>query len=1245
MLKFSTLFLAFVFTTLAVSAQIGTNDVVINEFLASNNANYPDPDEPDEYPDWIELYNNTDNTIDISGIYITDNLNQPTKWQVPANTSISARGYLILLADKDNEQGSAHTNFKLNAESGIIAIVNTDAKMIIDSLSYQQQYSDISFGRYPDGANKWFFFDTPTPNAKNNQGFTSHTSPVQFSQQRGLFDNSFELNLTCETPGAVIYYTTDGREPSDRETIWTKKFTGPISITTTTTIRARAVVPKLKSSDISTHSYIFIDDVLKQPAKPNGFPTNWAHTNNGDYEMDPDVVDNPNYKNTIKDDMKSIPTLSLVMNVNDWFGANGIYTDGELEERAVSAEYIFPDTTKGFQINCAVMIVGGSSVFRWKMDKLSMRLKFKSEYGASTLKYPLFGDNVTDEFNTIVLDAKMNHTWCYGGGVKVNGRNLTQREIAQYTRDQYVSDIQNAMGGYAPHGSYVHLYLNGLYWGLYWIHERPDEHFAESYFGGDSDDYDIIKHNKDTIVNGSNENYLLMLQLAGLGLSSNSNYQKILQYIDIENFIDYIILNIYVGNWDWAQHNWYASRNSKENLSRWRFHSWDAEHVMEALDANIVDKIDEGSPTYLHHQLLENKNYQMLFRDRLYKHCFNNGILTPHRLEELYHIRLNQVYRAVVGESARWGDNRREIPFTRDNEWITERNWILDTYLPNRRDVVVKQFEQLGIYSDSNTPLFYIDEEISSGGKISGNEILKIENSSGKIFYTTDGYDPMLPFENEEPDKITLVPENADKRVLVPQNDIGTTWYSNTNFDDSDWSTCTGNQGGIGYEIKAGYEDYISLDVKNKMHNDGGNPNPSCYIRILFDVNNSDLEEIKTLNLKMRCDDGFIAYLNGKKIGSFNAPNNPAWNSTSTEQNEAEKVPVSYNISQHIDQLKSGENILAIHGMNIHTSSSDFIITAELVAEKTPEVAAVYANAMEYIGTIDLTETTNINARSFDNGRWSALHQAVFSLTNYSQYLKLTEIHYHPLDNNIINGRELEFIELKNFSDKTIDLGLMHFSEGIYFTFKPGSKLQAGQTIVLASNCNEFEKRYGIPPFDCFDGNLDNSGEKIVLLDALTDTIFSLEYDDKTPWTTLADGAGYSLVLIDTNSDIKNPLNWVASKYIHGSPGEEDIATPVFKKEPTNVKKFQLYQNFPNPFSTETNIRYELTETANVRLEIYNLQGQKVKTLINETQKVGKHSITWTGENNRHQPVSSGIYLMRLDVGTKQCYKKIMRMR
>ncbi|MHC4242710.1 MAG: CotH kinase family protein, partial [Planctomycetota bacterium] len=659
--------------------------------MASNSSSARDPQ--GQYDDWIEIYNYGSVAIDIGGFYLTDNPAVPTKWRIPdtnpAVTTIGAGGYLLIWADNDTTYSGLHANFKLDAGGEQIALFDSDGVTLIDEVVFVQQTTAISSGRFPDASDNLQVLDSPSPGGENFATYLGQVADTKFSHNRGFYNSPFSVTIATETKGAVIYYTLDGSEPyntiSDTRFPRAIVYNGPVSITTTTSLRAIAVKPGFKSTNIDTQTYIFLDDVIRQPVRPDGFPTNWGHTGRGDYEMDPEVVNNARYRNTIKDDLMSVPSLSLVMDVDDWFksGGQGIYIRGERSERAVSAELILPDGRQGFQINCSVMIVGGSSVNRWKMDKLSMRLKFKSEYGSSKLRFPVFGEDVTDEFDTLVVDARMNNSWGYGGGVMlpnnsrpwISGRP-SQRDVAQYTRDPFVADIQNTMGGYAPHGRHIHLYLNGLYWGMYWLHERPDEHFAAAYFGGNDEDYDVIKHRSNTVINGSGASYNQLFNIANAGLASENQYQQIQQYLDVPDLIDYMITNFYVGNTDWAHQNWYATYNNIDPNGQWRYHSWDAEHVMEGINANVTGKNDNGGPTRLHQMLIQNAEYRMLFADHVNRHFFNNGILTSDGAMALYQIRLDDVDRAVVAESARWGDNHSSTPYTRDVDWIRERDWL-----------------------------------------------------------------------------------------------------------------------------------------------------------------------------------------------------------------------------------------------------------------------------------------------------------------------------------------------------------------------------------------------------------------------------------------------------------------------------------------------------------------------------------------------------------------------------------------
>ncbi len=184
-------------------------------------------------------------------------------------------------------------------------------------------------------------------------------------------------------------------------------------------------------------------------------------------------------------------------------------------------------------------------------------------------------------------------------------------------------------------------------------------------------------------------------------------------------------------------------------------------------------------------------------------------------------------------------------------------------------------------------------------------------------------------------DDVILIPENADKRVLVPKSSLSDDWKSNLNFDDSSWEICTGSPGGIGYEKNSGYEGYISLDVGNDMHDDGGDPNNSCLVRIKFNVTNANISSAKYMSLAMSYDDGYAVYLNGTKITETNVPDPLEWNSASDGEHE-HSDPVSINVSSNIDKLIEGENLLAIHAVNKNSTSSDFLINAALSIDSKP---------------------------------------------------------------------------------------------------------------------------------------------------------------------------------------------------------------------------------------------------------------------------------------------------------------------
>ena len=229
-----------------------TGVLFINEFLASNQNNKVDPDYG-QYVDWIEIFNSGSENIDMEGWYLTDDINDPFKWQIPDNTIIQSHDHLLIWADGMDQSATAqHSNFKLSAQGEIIGLYNPEGALI-DALEYGQQHSDISYGRQPDGNSTWYFFANPTPGESNTSSgvlnATLSPDPV-FSIQSGFYDGNQDLFLSVSDQEAHIYYTLDGSIPTDTSI----PYSVPISLASTTIVRSRTIQPGLLPSRIGSNT-------------------------------------------------------------------------------------------------------------------------------------------------------------------------------------------------------------------------------------------------------------------------------------------------------------------------------------------------------------------------------------------------------------------------------------------------------------------------------------------------------------------------------------------------------------------------------------------------------------------------------------------------------------------------------------------------------------------------------------------------------------------------------------------------------------------------------------------------------------------------------------------------------------------------------------------------------------------------------------------------------------------------------
>jgi len=554
----------------------------------------------------------------------------------------------------------------------------------------------LTWQRIETGDRAWFA--EPTPGEPNGVGVAGFVDPPTADPPRGFHEAAQDVEIACATPGATVVYTLDGSAPTqDHGTTIVSGDT--IAVETTATLRLAAFLDGYEPSGVVTHTYLFLDDVIRQPAAPDGFPTTWHGMSQSaiaaDYEMDPEVVDDPAYHDDLLAGLRAIPTMSIVMDPADLFGDEaGIYIHsqqrGDDWERGGSIELLLPDGSTGFHTDAGVRIHG----YGWRphanTKKHALRLEFRDEYGPRKLEYPLFADAPVERFDSIVLRSQGSRGW----------QDFRDPEQALYIRDAFARDTARDMGKTDGHATFVHLYLNGLYWGLYNPVERPDARFAEEYFGGSDDEYDAINRRTTTneAIDGDLVAYEEMLDLADLDLADPVNYEAIQGYLDLDDQIDYMLIHQYTVNLDGPEifsHNNMRGVRKRETGAQFRFFVWDMEYSLwDADDHYNIDVDVAGAVSHVYAALRANADFRQRYSDRSAMHLFGSGALTAEACGARFEARADEIFDAVVAESARWGDTDREAPYTRDAEWMDEYTRLVEDFFPHRTEILIEQLTE-----------------------------------------------------------------------------------------------------------------------------------------------------------------------------------------------------------------------------------------------------------------------------------------------------------------------------------------------------------------------------------------------------------------------------------------------------------------------------------------------------------------------------------------------------------------------
>ncbi|MBR1547194.1 MAG: CotH kinase family protein, partial [Prevotella sp.] len=557
--------------------------------------------------------------------------------------------------------------------------------------------------------------------------FVLHAQP-RFSQPHGLYESGpLSVAITPTNADAQIRYTTDGSLPTATSTL----YTGELTINKSTIMRAAEFTDGAISSAVTTSSYIFIASVLTQPDYPEGYPTEWGSytqifgTAQADYGMDPEMTGNKTLSPKIVEGLKQLPILSIVSDKDNFFShendsvRGGIYiftgppvgdATGHGWTRPASIELFGGEQQHNLTASCGIRLHGGHGRLAEKNPKHSFRLVFKEEYGEKNLKYALFSDGIQRKYKQLVLRCHFGNAWQHWGE--------GNRKQAQYTRDVWARRMQRKMGRTSVDALYVHLFLNGMYWGLYNIAERVNDQFGSDHIGGKKSDIDVVKVEEDggnhiEAAEGNLDAWHLMTQTAARAYDADSYQQLADSLLDIDAFIDYMIINQYAGNTDWDHHNWYAIRRRGEDSEGFRFLCWDSEIIFENERENVLSK-NNGieSPTGIFQSLLNNADFARRYLRRAKELLADDGLLGQQSVVELWDSLYHTIDRAIYDEAARWGDYRRDVHpwqtagqlYTVDNHYQAERSRLLTSYFPVRSQNVLQQILSYVVIDDFEMP-------------------------------------------------------------------------------------------------------------------------------------------------------------------------------------------------------------------------------------------------------------------------------------------------------------------------------------------------------------------------------------------------------------------------------------------------------------------------------------------------------------------------------------------------------------
>ena len=1183
--------------------KLETGGPVITEFVAENDSGFED--DFVENSDWIEIYNGQNASANLAGWRLTD-IAGGVGWTFPAVT-LAPYEYKVVFASARNLTNPAswlHTNFKLGNVSGYLALIRPD-NSVATAFNYGPQYSDVSYGEKGLGRTLGYLLP-PTPGApaggSNEQAPAGKAEDVLWSRESGIITGTTPLSITAPlAPGAVIRYTLDNSTPNASSPL----YSAPFALSASTNLKARIYTPGRLPGDTSARTLLLVDSTLTNyngsgQLFSSNIPLMIFDSFGTNVDAENGALRPLRYTACVVIDTDPLTGRASLTTLPNYAGRGATHVHGESSAGFPQRSYNWEAWNSDDQ-DKDIGVLGMLAHSDWVLhgpwsDKGVMR---------NHLMFSMMRDMRPDYLapRTRQVEVFFNQN---GGAVGYEDYRGIYTVLEKLTRGKNRANVEKLNDKVTDP-----LLLSG---GYIFKRDKPDpgstawNTAGPQNIGMQSHYPEIYTAQELAAISTYINNFQTALNEASFG-DPTTGYAA---WIDVSSFIDgqlavelakqvdgYVFstywhkprggkikagpiwdFNIALGNANYAQGEradgwnydgvgansggvgslWYPRLHADPLYRRATFDRyWDWRRSVLSnsawtarVDTEVAKLTDSGNPALI--TANSATSIQNPAARHFRKYIAGYGGMSTNLLG-------GDHWPNPPGWDTRT-TYQSEVDYLK-NWMLTRLSWMDDQYLSGSTVLRPPNFNVATGDTPAGTPL--------SITAFTGTPPAGTTYATGTIYYTLDGSDPAagatLPTEytlisgSSAPCK-WLVPSGANGGAILTASAGAQQWTTYTDPPNiANWTT---GVTGVGYDTGDG--NYTALIGAGSNVVAMKDLNATCYVRVAFIIPDAaTLANIATLNLSMKYDDGFRAFINGSLVAGRNDADPTIISDASTAIASAVRDESAAVTFEEIDisiggipVLRVGTNVLAIHCLNLPAGSSDLIMAPKLTYLQ-PGAGGGSTGGIAYTGPLTLNTTTSVKARLQTSlGAWTPVNTATYTVNTVpadATNLVISEMMYNPANPTVaeqnsgwLSASEFEYIELQNISAQTLDMTSVRFSEGINFNFNDGDPtalaMPPGARVLIVGNKPAYLSRHGAPPSNVkiggtWVGSLANGGEQLLLRAESSTAIRDFMFDNNEPWPKNADGGGYSIVLSNphTNPAHGNGLNWRLSVIPGGTPG------------------------------------------------------------------------------------------------------------